>query len=244
MQFVILNITTHLYEVEIVNECFDESDLTEGWDKYLEINPYDVNAWNGKGECLLYVYELSEAMECFERALSIDPNSSRSLTNKGHTLLEMGEFYEAIDYFDKALLIDPSDGFAMLYRGISFYSITNYEEAIDCYNKALILEPVGEISTIWYKMGLTFFELDEYEKSVNSFDMALDFEFKKLNSDPNNIDEVCSLLHEKARSLLFLKKTDDALQCSEMMLKLQPENSEALKIKDLCLKKLSRNSSL
>jgi tetratricopeptide (TPR) repeat protein len=45
----------------------------ECYDKALEIDPKDSDAWNNKGTALGKLGRYNEAIECFDKALEIDP---------------------------------------------------------------------------------------------------------------------------------------------------------------------------
>ncbi|MEQ8192140.1 MAG: tetratricopeptide repeat protein, partial [Candidatus Eremiobacterota bacterium] len=86
------------------------------FDKAIEINPKDVEAWNNKGYTFIKLGKYEEAIKCFDKAIEINPKDAEAWNNKGHAFKEMCK-YESINCFDKAIKwcnkaieINPKDG--------------------------------------------------------------------------------------------------------------------------------------
>ena len=78
------------------------------YDNALTLNPFSIEAINGKGLSLSELGKHQEAIKLYDKALKIDPNSKQVLNNKGYSLDEVGKHQEAIKLYDKALKIDPN----------------------------------------------------------------------------------------------------------------------------------------
>ena len=59
----------------------------KAFDKAIEINPQNSNAWNNKGVALGNLNKYDEAMKAFDKAIEINPQDSDAWNNKGVALL-------------------------------------------------------------------------------------------------------------------------------------------------------------
>ena len=58
-------------------------DAIKAYDKAIEINPPDSNAWTNKGLALDNLNKHEEAIKTYEKAIEINPDNSDAWTNKG-----------------------------------------------------------------------------------------------------------------------------------------------------------------
>ena len=64
------------------------------YDKALEIDPNNVNAWNNKGDALFDLGRYEESLVCYDKALEIDPNNVDVWGSKGDALGRLGRYEE------------------------------------------------------------------------------------------------------------------------------------------------------
>ena len=110
---------------------YEEAD--ECYDKALEIDPKEKDAWFEKGIALGSLGKFEEEIECYEKALEIDPGYKKAWfnkekvtwLNKGLVLSGIEEYKDAIKCYDRALEID-----------------CEYKEAL--YNKELAVDKLKE----------------------------------------------------------------------------------------------------
>ncbi|HYF98477.1 MAG TPA: tetratricopeptide repeat protein [Candidatus Saccharimonadales bacterium] len=131
---IILNGNEHYYKNEHV-------DAIKHYDRVLEIEPNNVEAWANKGMALGHLGKYDEAIDSYDRALEIEPNYALALYNKGSALGNRGKFNEAIDSYDRALEIEPNYALAWSNKGVVFGNMGKYNEEIECYDRALEIEP-------------------------------------------------------------------------------------------------------
>ena len=102
----------HYYKTEY-NEAI------ECYDKALELDASNHEAWFDKGCALGEQKKHNEAIECYDKALRIKPYYAYALYNKGNVLNAWGMHNEAIECYDKALRIKPDFALALNYKGVS-----------------------------------------------------------------------------------------------------------------------------
>lgn len=69
----------------------------------LKINPYNIYAWNSKGNVLFSLGRFQEAMECYNKAIELNFKFSKAGSGKGNTLRKLGNPSEAIRCYDKSI---------------------------------------------------------------------------------------------------------------------------------------------
>lgn len=148
------------------------------YDKALEINPKNADAWNSKGVSLHNIRRYSEALDCYHKALEIDPKDASAWNSKGHTLYILGRYSEALACLDKALEIDPKYSYAWIIKGYFLNNFGRYSEALDCYDKALEIDPKNAIA--WSIKGLSLHILGRDSEALDCYDQALEI-------DPENV---------------------------------------------------------
>ncbi len=106
------------------------------YDKAIEIDPKDADAWNVKGGLLDHLNRFDEAITCYDKALKINPKYAWIWCNKGHTLTDLKKFDEAIKCYDEALKINPRDAQTWANRGDVFLEMGKKDEAKKSFEKA------------------------------------------------------------------------------------------------------------
>jgi len=76
------------------------------YNRAIEQEPNNAEAWNGKGTALTAADRPEEALPCFDMALQLNPDLAFAWRNKGKALDKLGRDGEARECYDK------SDGIA------------------------------------------------------------------------------------------------------------------------------------
>ncbi len=91
----------------------------------------------GKGQSLVHLNKIQDAIACFDEALAIDPANADALVKKGNALERQEKLKEAIDCYDRAIQADDSLTIAYLQKGGVFNRLELYSMAQECYEQAL-----------------------------------------------------------------------------------------------------------
>lgn len=75
-------------------------DATEAFDTAIKIEPYFIDAWNGKGIALLYRGKYGDALSVFERVLVIDPGNEFAETFRESTQKRYNAYLDAVKISD------------------------------------------------------------------------------------------------------------------------------------------------
>ena len=96
----------------------------------------------GRGQALLNLGQVEEALHCFDRAITLDPGSADALIKRGMALEKLHKMEQALDSYDRAIAADSSMTLAYLHKGAVCNRLQRFQEALACYEKALKTEPV------------------------------------------------------------------------------------------------------
>ena len=81
----------------------------QAFDKAVELDPDDSNAWDGKALGLCNLERFEEALQASEKALELSPNNCGGLHLKGVALDNLGRHEEALQAYDKVLELYPDN---------------------------------------------------------------------------------------------------------------------------------------
>ncbi|MFQ6107124.1 MAG: tetratricopeptide repeat protein [Thermoplasmata archaeon] len=89
----------------------------EAFGRVTWLDPLHLKAWDAKAKALLRLERYQEALECLDRATELETGDERIWFQKGEALLKLRRFQEALDCYDKAIEIDPNYSDAWYGRG-------------------------------------------------------------------------------------------------------------------------------
>jgi tetratricopeptide (TPR) repeat protein len=90
-----------------------------------------------KGQALLNLDQLEEALDQFDEALRLEPRNIEAWIKKGTALERLQRVDEAISAYDQAIAVDSSTATAYLFKAGVYNRQKKYAEALQCYEKAL-----------------------------------------------------------------------------------------------------------
>jgi len=81
------------------------------YDKAIEINPQDSDAWYNKGLCLAHLGKYKESVESLDKAIEIDPHNSQALSLKESILLNSNGLMMSLKsiFFNKNIFVEEDD---------------------------------------------------------------------------------------------------------------------------------------
>ena len=91
----------------------------------------------GKGQSLLHLNKIQEAIACFDEVLALEASNAEALVKKGTALERQEKLKEALDCYDSAIKSDDSLTMAYLQKGSVFNRLELYSMAQECYEQAL-----------------------------------------------------------------------------------------------------------
>ncbi|HBR21503.1 MAG TPA: hypothetical protein DD713_02885 [Nitrospiraceae bacterium] len=109
------------------------------FDKALEINPGDAEAWLNKGVALLGIGKAPEAIKAFNCFIKFAPPQDAERVSKAKEIIQKIE----------VSLAEDKDAETWYEKGTSLDILGKPQEAIACYNKALEINPRHAGAWFW-----------------------------------------------------------------------------------------------
>jgi len=223
------------------------------YESVLALNPEDATALNNLGFLLHHEKSFENALTYFEKAISIEAKPNY-LVNSGNSYAMLGKYSEAKKQYLKAMKIAPDHitGWVSLAK-LAVY-MKAYDEAISHWLKAIQLDEkegyiielakiyivknefetaldcLATISNctdnpeIWFQIGRCEFQLRNHGLAKKAFKKA-------LSQLPDRLD----FRQYLALNYIAMGETKAGLQQFEFILKLNPENYQALTEKGIIL---------
>lgn len=235
------------------NKMKQEKELTEKIEKYFDsfeyekaliyinkaigLKPSDEELRENKAFCLVRLRRHEEAIEYIEKIMeqySLEDNYYL-WKQKGFCLSALGKYEEAIEAYDKSIEIYPLDDLVWKFKSICFSELGMDEKAKECNDKALEVE---QSIPSWSEMdGDIRVESGEYEKAIEYFSKAKAEYLWKYGYDGPGYERI---MVKKGKCLEKLGKYEEALECYEKLIKINPSNHEYRNGKDSCLSELKK----
>jgi tetratricopeptide (TPR) repeat protein len=125
-------------ETDLINKGMDFynqdkfEEAIQAYDKVIEINPRNAEAYNNKGTALGVLGKYSEALQAFEKAKTINSSYAEAWYNMGVIFDLQGKYYPAIQAYNEATRINPEYQKAWIAknRDIEIIGMKNYLELI------------------------------------------------------------------------------------------------------------------
>ncbi|HOA69178.1 MAG TPA: tetratricopeptide repeat protein [Methanosarcina thermophila] len=203
-------------------------DTIKAYDKTIENNSQDSDAWYDKGVALAFQGNFEEAIKAFDKVTEIDPQLASAWYNKGVCLASLGNYEEAIKAYDKAIEINSQYSKAWVNKGACLASLGNYEEAIKAIDKAIEIDPRDPDT--WYNKGSTLaFSQGNYEEAIKAYDKAIE-----INSGYSYT------WYNKGLCLVYLGNYKDAIKAFDKAIEIDPRDPDSWYNKGLCLAHLGK----
>ncbi len=215
--------------IELAKGYMEENEFDVALSFYeiiLEIDPFNIDALNGKGLVHDNLGRYEEAISFYDKVLEIDPKNEDALSGKALALDKLGipeeitsNPDEVIEPEDQQLLQEISDEDLVLLEGFfeqadDLFEEENYEEAISYYDKVLAIDST-DIDAL-FGMASALENLGKYAEAITYYD-------KILAIDSTDEDA----LFGKALSLEGLGKEEEAIPLLEKVIELAPPEPES-----------------
>jgi len=175
------------------------------FDKALQINPGNYEAYMMKGRALKVMDKYSEPARTYEVGDSRHPgvpkqenastaaeeNTTEYWVTKAKDLRINGSTEEAISAYDRALQIDPGNETVWAYKALELQVSGREDESSKAYEKALSildekLKRNPEDAEAWMRKGRALSSLGRQNESNQAHEKALQIYHQRVQEDPKN----------------------------------------------------------
>ncbi|CAI0391285.1 unnamed protein product [Linum tenue] len=202
------------------------------YERILEEDSANVEAYIGKGICLQMQNMGRLAFDSFAEAVRIEPQNACALTHCGILYKDEGRLVDAAESYQKALTADPSYkpaaeclAIVLTDLGTSLKLSGNVQEGIQKYYEALNIDP--HYAPAYYNLGVVYSEMMKYDTALSCYEKA-------ALERPMYAEAYCNMgvIHKNRGDL------ESAIACYERCLAVSPnfeiaKNNMAIALTDL-----------
>jgi tetratricopeptide (TPR) repeat protein len=168
-----------------------------------------------RGNALVALDRLDEALASFDEALALKPDHAAGLLNRAQVLQKLKRGREAIASFDRAFALAQPTADALVARGNTHYALGDYAAALADYDAAMRLRP--DAAPLHNNRGNALRELGRHDEALQAFDRAI--ALKPDYAEAHN---------NRGNALLEINRVTEALASYEHALTLKPDFADAL----------------
>jgi tetratricopeptide (TPR) repeat protein len=197
---------------------------------YLDLlrqNPNQYEVLCRLGFCYLQTGQLAAAIEWLGRAVALAPGNPKAYSLRGVALRVTGKHDAALKDFDRVILLNPASVDAHFNRANALRSLRRYNESIEGYQAANKLDPAR--LDIMNNLAAAYAQLGEWQMATEVFEKLL--QRQQTPDGFYNLGFVkCELLH-----------FEEALDCFESAIRLQPDYAEAYSSRGYALSRIGKH---
>ena len=219
------------------------------YDRLLAEHPEDKVFWFDKAELHVLLDEPEEALQCYTRVLDLDRRNRQAWFERANLLFGMGRLADAVDALREALRVEPRKSSDIILKAEQLRRDGHANEAAILYQAILDVDPGNGRAVLG--LGDAFLDLGDIDAAEGLFTRALG----KEGRDPELLFRKGELLNRKGRwgaaiqfynralalkwdladawlakgqVLLVHDRAQEALECFEKILSIDPNREDAL----------------
>jgi tetratricopeptide (TPR) repeat protein len=207
---------TYLYKLgveKLEQKCFPEA--IKLYDKYIQVNPRDIRAYNNRGSAYQQLGKYVQAILDFTKAIECNPECVEPYVNRAACLQELGKLDDAFRDIEMALKISPDLAEAYLRRGLLYDENGDLNKASDDFTKAIKLKP--KFANAYRNRAVVYIKMEEFERAIEDCDAA-------LAGDPF---DRANVYYNRACAWQGKYELDKAIKDYEKAIQLKPDYSKA-----------------
>src|SRR3984957_2767514 len=181
----------------------------------LAIQPDAAEALATRGNILIWLKRLDEALASFNQAIAKKPDYAEALYNRGNCRQYLGQHEDAVADYSRALVLNPGSEPALTNRGNALRKLGRFSEGLTDYEAALHRRPRDPLA-IYHKANAL--------KDLQRFDEALADYDRALALDP----DLAAAWNNRGMVLRDLSRPAEALASFDRALALKPDDAAAL----------------
>lgn len=181
----------------------------------IQLTPEQASYYLNLGNAYRESNLLAQAVTCFSKAIYLNPDYAEAYFNIANTLFVQGELDSAVRNYEYALKLRPNLTEALLNLGEIFEQQGAPDKAIVSYRRALGLKP--DCTDACVRLGSLYQKMNDHAQAIRIFKSALSA----------NLPESYRIYNNMGVSHRALGRADDAVDCFQKALKLNPAYAPA-----------------
>jgi tetratricopeptide (TPR) repeat protein len=174
--------------------------------------------------------DFRQALEVTERSLAAGPQDPLLLRELGYLYDTLGTQEESLRYFEMARELDPDSAFVHEAIGYRLLNLGREEEAITSFQKSLELD--SSRSNVYAGLGYIYLMQGKNQDAIQAYEAA----YRVGDRSPGNLLTLCSTYYKAG-------EFQQAADCSNYILSIQPKNQGAAFIRTFAVNNLPRGKS-
>src|SRR5689334_2789829 len=191
-----------------------DQEAFKAFDRAVQCKPDDAELWTCRGDALVKLGQLADALTCHQRVLQAQPGNTGAAFRCGVLLLALHRPAEALAYFDQCGTLLTGQAALMEQRAIALHALRRFDEAVSTGYRAHQLDPAN--ADVCNNIGASLQYLCRDEEALSWFDEALAI----------RPDFIMALIN-KASSLAQMRRINDAIATYRQVQAIDPDNAEA-----------------
>lgn len=123
-----------------------EFDWAREFDKAIELNPDNADAYFNRGDAYGEIGEYEKAIADYSKAIELKPSDASAYFNRGDAYGEIGEYGKAIVDYSKAIELNPGDADTYYNRGLAYQEKGEVPKAVSDIEKCIGLSTDRELT--------------------------------------------------------------------------------------------------
>lgn len=163
------------YEEE-ANKNFESEDFLqaiENFDKVIELDPENINAYFNRGRAKSAIGNQKESISDYNKVLELDPEFSMAYNNRGWSNFLLKNYIEALIDFNKAIELDPKNYVAYDSRQETKFALNDFVGCLEDCNIAISINP--KLANSYYFKGKVLFKNGDKSGACESWSKAGQF---------------------------------------------------------------------
>lgn len=196
--------------------------------KAVKAEPNNIQAWIQKSKAEMSLNLYFEGLKSVDKVLELDPHNPEALRMKNGIATQVEAVIEEIAKIDKILTKNPLDTTALVNKGLAHLRLHELETALKVFNKIIEINPsIGEALA---RKGSILSQMGKH------YD-AMIYITKALKIEPEN-DSFWVIKATAFGAQNDKRKIQQAIECCDKALEINPTLQTALKFKSICIEQL------
>jgi tetratricopeptide (TPR) repeat protein len=189
------------------------------YDEAINIDGQLARAWANKGIALDTLNRPEEAARCLEKGVELEPLDDEIRMAYCEVLIKLGHFTETLGILQELVSRSPNMALAWMRIGDAQQALSHHELALEAYDRATSIDE-AEANL---KKAVAYYNMEKYPEAMSAVDRSLESE---VRSD--------YAWYLKGAIHYGLGQFEEAQECAEKALAINPDNSSATRLKEAC----------
>ncbi|GAB4367401.1 MAG: hypothetical protein Kow0042_08000 [Calditrichia bacterium] len=206
----------------IHTETGDYEAALRDYQKAMELDPANADAYRGRAKAYMALGMLEEAEATYRKAIEMKPDFWSGYNELGRFYFQQGRYEEAVNQFQRVVELTPRNVKGYINLGSAYFYLNRRIEAIQAFTKAQEIKPrysiYSNLATLYYYEG-------KYREAARMYEKALD-----LQDGDYKVWDYLAVAYERTKDEKdkAVMATKQAIRLAEDQLTINPRNPELL----------------